>query len=308
MQQNMPTTNKFQYNEELKTFLTILYKELIKYLGSENAGLIAEALSTTPIIFTNNVHRSLMEEEMLEESFNNQAVQKSDFERSSGAHSSKAIIKYNQALNTFELESVKHVIIINAKDLNSVENKAALIHELSHLLKSFYLGYQIVGDILVERSGLMEKYYRLSYENNQVIKKFIGEKAVGLEEGLTAVMEKDLVRTFVDPEYEVTGYATSELLARRQCEEYHLRNELLNAELFGRKEELIQFYDTKFFVGAYAKLEDIMERLYKLELQSYQYDPISPEFDQINNQIQNVLLEAYWPFIDQIEESLENKK
>src|SRR5699024_1489174 len=154
--------------------------------------LVDMALMSCPIVLGCNSLDLLKKLDMLD---NDGVVQDDDLKRSSGVYSSKPVINYIDG--EFVVSDIKRVIGISFGDINSEYAQDTLIHELYHLIKSSYQEYLIDGDILIQKNGLIEIYYQLTYENGLVKKTFIKEMGVGFEEGLNTLAEEWLAKQVI---------------------------------------------------------------------------------------------------------------
>ena len=125
-------------------------------------------------------------------------------------------IKYNKDTGNYEIGDVKGIVAFNDNNYNDKVEKSTMIHELCHAIKSANGEYEINGDILINRSGLIEKYYKLSIdENGTVTKSLMKETGVGMEEGFTSLQQEKISRkVFDDENYKLSGYASVRQMAR----------------------------------------------------------------------------------------------
>ncbi len=296
---------KFQYPSEFAMFLEQAYESFIDTFGIEAKQIIYEAFLNTEVVLCSNIYTYLEEENLLEEE-NETLVQKGDLQKASGVYQSIPEITYDSITGSYKITNIKRVVAIVENKWFPTTEKATLLHELSHLIKSYKNEYQIKDNILTERSGFIERKYILTHDKEKVTRKLQKEQGVGFEEGLTTVIEKNLTCQLVDPNYEVSGYGVIEILARRQLEEYGLKQELLKAQIMGQKEEFTKFYENHFYESAYTKLESIMDYIYKLSLAMLSNLGNREYLEQLNKEMDQTLKEVYWPFIDSIEESRKN--
>ena len=287
---------KYGYNEKFSEFLKQVYDELVIYYKSEE--LVYEALLNTEIVNINNVYTYLKENGLLES--DNTIVTEDDMKRSSGICHSLPEIVYNKVTNTYEFAYIKRVVGVTNLDLTSTSSKATLIHEICHLVKSYYNEYIIEGNILISHSGLIETYYELSFDGEKIVKKLVKEVGVGLEEGLTSVAEEDIIRKTVDSEYKSSGYGAVNDIARNLLISPEIKEALINAEVYHNKSELFELLNNT----NYQALENLSDRIYKLNLEMFATIMDFDKMNEIAEQMKKILKEEYAPLRDSIESDL----
>ncbi len=286
---------QFNYDETLANFLRELYPEFINYLGKDKEPIIYEALLNTPIVLCNNVYTALKKANLLDTD-DSSLVSNADLKRASGVYQSTPIVKYNPETNTYYISEIKRLVAINAQDFTSEFSKTTLIHELSHLIKSYYEECTITNDILTIRSGLITIIEKLTVENGHVKKTLISEQSIGLEEGLTSLMEEEIGKKLVNPNFEIHGYGVLNVIAHNLCEKFNLKDIILNAEVLNKKDELITVLDS-IMPDAYAKLDDITTKVYELSLKIFAevYNPEKRK--QIKAEFMELIENEYGPLI-----------
>ena len=122
---------KFNYDDNLASFLRKLYPFLLEYFKTTNKYLVDMALMSCPIVLGCNSFDLLKKLDMLD---NDGLVQDDDLKRSSGVYSSKPVINYIDG--EFVVSDVKRVVGISFGDINSEYAQDTLIHELCHFYEA----------------------------------------------------------------------------------------------------------------------------------------------------------------------------
>lgn len=298
--------NKYQYNKDLADFIRQVYSEFIIYLGSEYEPIIYEALLNTEIVNCDNIYTCLKARGMLENQEGESLVSEADLKRATGVYNSYPDIIYDFQSNQFKIQDVKRVVAVCNLDLSKDYIKGALIHELGHLVKSFYQEFTIEGNILTTRSGLIETKEELTYVNGRVIRKVISEKGVGLEEGLNSNLEEDISKRIVNPNYEISGYKLINRIARSFTNNAELKSMIINNQMLKNTAEANSF-DNFFMEGAYQTLEALTDRLYSLGLKQFSEIFAPEKMELTTKEITNVIINEYNPFVERLSEARNNK-
>ncbi len=288
--------NKFNYDEDLANFLRKLYPEFINYFGLDKEPIIYEALYNTPIVIGDNVYQILKDNDMLDEG-DGYVVTSADLKRASGVYKSIPILTFEN--NEFKITDVKRIVAL-IKDFQGNFYKQTLIHELGHLIKSYYNEYKIDKDLLINRSGLIETQEKLLIKDGIIKTKLLKETSVGLEEALNSLMEEELTKKIVDPNYKVSVYKTICDLVKIITEGTDLLTDILNAQVIDNKEELINIIDNKFIDGAYDRLNNIFDKLYILILKQYGEIFNKEKLNLTSMEIKRVIKEEFNKLIDEI--------
>lgn len=281
------------YDIVFSSFLKDVYYELVKYFKNEE--IVFEALFNTKIVSVENVYDYMKDNDLLEDY--DTLVTNSDMKRSSGVCQSIPEIIYNPQTNTYNIVSVKRSVAVVNLDLSRTHSKATLIHELCHLIKSYYNEYTIEGNILISHSGLIESHYELSFDGTKVTKKLIKEIGVGLEEGLTSVDEEEITRNIVDSEYTSSGYGVVNSVARNLLQIPDIRDIIINAQIYHDKSEI---YD-KLGIEDYIILEELANKLYELNLEMFSQAFESEKMTETAERIKEILRTEYAPLKSKME-------
>lgn len=281
------------YDIVFSSFLKDVYYELVKYFKNEE--IVFEALFNTKIVSVENVYDYMKDNDLLEDY--DTLVTNSDMKRSSGVCQSIPEIIYNPQTNTYNIVNVKRSVAVVNLDLSRTHSKATLIHELCHLIKSYYNEYTIEGNILISHSGLIESHYELSFDGTKVTKKLIKEIGVGLEEGLTSVDEEEITRNIVDSEYTSSGYGVVNSVARNLLQIPDIRDIIINAQIYHDKSEI---YD-KLGIEDYIILEELANKLYELNLEMFSQAFEPEKMTETAERIKEILRTEYAPLKSKME-------
>ena len=284
---------KHGYDIVFSSFLKDVYYELVKYFKNEE--IVFEALFNTKIVSVENVYDYMKDNDLLEDY--DTLVTNSDMKRSSGVCQSIPEIIYNPQTNTYNIVNVKRSVAVVNLDLSRTHSKATLIHELCHLIKSYYNEYTIEGNILISHSGLIESHYELSFDGTKVTKKLIKEIGVGLEEGLTSVDEEEITRSIVDSEYTASGYGVVNSVARNLLQIPDIRDIIINAQIYHDKSEI---YD-KLGIEDYIILEELANKLYELNLEMFSQAFEPEKMTETAERIKEILRTEYAPLKSKME-------
>ena len=285
---------KHNYDKEFSEFLKEVYLELVEYFQDET--LVYNALFDTKVIRVMNCYDYLKSNNLLDQ--NNYLLSEDDMKRSAGLFHSLPIISYDKNTKCYKIDNVKRMVLLSGYSLHDFA-KGTLIHELSHLIKSYYNEYAIEDDILIEYCGLQVRKYKLSFENNEVKTSLISEMGVGLEEGLTEVCEVDIAKKMHNPEYIYDTYDAVHTIAANLIKDNDLFNLIIKTELYHDNTELLNsLKDT------YYKLLEFTDRIYALILKSETKDHDKEKRKEIYKII-NELLNTEYP---QILEEINNRK
>lgn len=249
--------DKYNYTSDFIPFLEKVYNDMIDYFGIGMESIIYEAFLNTKFVFNRNVYDVLAEEDMLEV---DDIVTEGDLRRASGVNQAIPEIVYDQ--EGFHIKSVKRVVVVSNF---SLDKPGTFIHELGHLIKSYYKGFEIIGDILIVRSGLLVEKYHLSVHNGVVKKQLISKENTGLEEGLNTCFEEEFMKKYFDDKYIAQGYAGVNLACNILLDRFSLKDIVLSAEI------------SKDFTGLFAmigednfhELRALLDKIYKLDLGIY---------------------------------------
>lgn len=252
--------DRHNYPSDFSIFLEKVYKNMIDYFGVEMEPIIYEAFLNTKFVFNRNVYDVLREEAMLEV---NDIVTEKDLKRASGVCQAVPELIYDQG--EFHIKSIKRVVVVSSFNLDKSYSIATFIHELGHLIKSYHKGFEIIGDILIVRSGLEIEKYRLENDNGVVRKHLISKENTGLEEGLNTCFEEEFMQKYFDQNYAAKGYTGVKFVCDILLDRFSLKNAVLNVELSKDYRELIASIGEENFY----ELTALLDKIYKLDLAIY---------------------------------------
>ena len=276
---------KYNYPDDLANFLRDLYPWLIEYFGSDKKDIIDAMFLDTPIFTNTNSYEIVKKYGDLE---NLGIVKEDDFKRASGVCSFDVDVIWENG--EYKIYKYKRVVSV-AGDISLDHVKSGLIHEICHAIKNYYNGFIVVGDILIERSGLIEKKSKLTYVNGRVKKQFIEEHNVAFEEGLNSLAEEWLAKKVIAPDYEVKGYGLITQMARNVVRGLDCLQELVNAQIYKTDVDFIPEYD---------RLMAISDLIYQKNLELFEAIFDKEKFNKINAELQSMIINDYNPLIKEI--------
>ncbi len=276
---------KYNYPDDLANFLRDLYPWLIEYFGSDKKDIIDAMFLDTPIFTNTNSYEIVKKYGDLE---NLGIVKEDDFKRSSGVCSFDVDVVYEN--KEFKIRNYKRAVSV-ARDLSLDYIKSGLIHEICHAIKTYYNGFVILGDILIERDGLIIRRSKLINDTDRVRKVFLEEHNVAFEEGLNSLAEEWLAKKVIDPDYEVKGYGLITQMARNVVRGLDCLPELINAQIYKTDVD---------FIPEYEKLMAISDLIYQKNLELFEAIFDKEKFNKINAELQSIIINDYNPLIKEI--------
>lgn len=276
---------KYNYPDDLANFLRDLYPWLIEYFGSDKKDIIDGMFLDTPIFTNTNSYEIVKKYGDLE---NLGIVKEDDFKRSSGVCSFDVDVVYEN--KEFKISNYKRAVSV-ARDLSLDYIKSGLIHEICHAIKTYYNGFVILGDILIERDGLIIRRSKLINDTDRVRKVFLEEHNVAFEEGLNSLAEEWLAKKVIDPDYEVKGYGLITQMARNVVRGLDCLPELINAQIYKTDVD---------FIPEYEKLMAISDLIYQKNLELFEAIFDKEKFNKINAELQSIIINDYNPLIKEI--------
>jgi len=287
---------KFNYDQDFSSFLEKVYLELIQYFGDEE--LVFEALFNTKIVSVDNVYDYLKDNDLLDEG--DFLVNEKALKISAGVCQSVPEITYDAIIGTYHVMNIKRSVAIVNLDLTKTYSKAVLIHELCHLIKSYYNEYEIIGNELISYSGLIECHYELTHDGEKVHKKLIKELGVGLEEGLNTISEEDITRKIVDKDYEASGYGVVNAVAKNLLEIPGVIEVIKRSQLYHDKNIISEVLNMEDF----ANLEVLSDYLYELNLEMFSRAMQPEKMKETADKIKEILRNEYSPLRDKMTSNL----
>lgn len=276
---------KYNYPDDLANFLRELYPWLIEYFGSDKKDIIDDMFLDTPIFTNTNSYEIVKKYGDLE---NLGIVKEDDFKRASGVCSFDVDVIWENG--EYKIDKYKRAVSVSG-DISEDRVKSDLIHEICHAIKTYYNGFVICGDILIERDGLIIRRSKLINENNRVRKALIEEHNVAFEEGLNSLAEEWLAKKVIDPDYEVKGYGLITQMARNVVRGLDCLPELINAQIYKTDVD---------FIPEYEKLMAISDLIYQKNLELFEAIFDKEKFNKINAELQSIIINDYNPLIKEI--------
>lgn len=276
---------KYNYPADLANFLRELYPWLIEYFGSDKKDIIDDMFLDTPIFTNTNSYEIVKKYGDLE---NLGIVKEDDFKRASGVCSFDVDVIWENG--EYKIDKYKRAVSVSG-DISEDRVKSDLIHEICHAIKTYYNGFVICGDILIERDGLIIRRSKLINENNRVRKALIEEHNVAFEEGLNSLAEEWLAKKVIDPDYEVKGYGLITQMARNVVRGLDCLPELINAQIYKTDVD---------FIPEYEKLMAISDLIYQKNLELFEAIFDKEKFNKINAELQSIIINDYNPLIKEI--------
>lgn len=276
---------KYNYPADLANFLRDLYPWLIEYFGSDKKDIIDAMFLDTPIFTNTNSYEIVNKYGDLE---NLGIVKEDDFKRASGVCSFDVDVIWENG--EYKIDKYKRAVSVSG-DISEDRVKSDLIHEICHAIKTYYNGFVICGDILIERDGLIIRRSKLINENNRVRKALIEEHNVAFEEGLNSLAEEWLAKKVIDPDYEVKGYGLITQMARNVVRGLDCLQELVNAQIYKTDVDFIPEYD---------RLMAISDLIYQKNLELFEAIFDKEKFNKINAELQSMIINDYNPLIKEI--------
>lgn len=250
------------YDENIANYLRKAYPAFIAYFKDEE--LIYSALMNTPIKLTNkNIYECLKENGFLNRE-DDELVSYDTLKVASGVYHQEPIISFDRENNKFILEGTRRIAAINGNSLYVDKPRSMLTHELSHLIKSYYNENTIEGDILIQRSGLTIRKYKLSEKDGKVKMKIISEERIGLEEGYNTIAEEKIMSMIQGQPFESKGYQTMKNIALlfTNFNIPNLMDEIIMAELYHDDTKLESILGETF-----AKMIKFADEIYPLNVE-----------------------------------------
>ena len=276
---------KYNYPDDLANFLRDLYPWLIEYFGSDKKDIIDAMFLDTPIFTNTNSYEIVKKYGDLE---NLGIVKEDDFKRASGVCSFDVDVIWENG--EYKIDKYKRAVSVSG-DISEDRVKSDLIHEICHAIKTYYNGFVICGDILIERDGLIIRRSKLINENNRVRKALIEEHNVAFEEGLNSLAEEWLAKKVIDPDYEVKGYGLITQMARNVVRGLDCLQELVNAQIYKTDVD---------FIPEYEKLMAISDLIYQKNLKLFESIFDKEKFNEVNAELQSIIINDYNPLIKEI--------
>lgn len=276
---------KYNYPDDLANFLRDLYPWLIEYFGEDKKDIIDAMFLDTPIFTNTNSYEIVKKYGDLE---NLGIVKEDDFKRASGVCSFDVDVIWENG--EYKIDKYKRAVSVSG-DISEERVKSDLIHEICHAIKTYYNGFVICGDILIERDGLIIRRSKLINDTDRVRKVFLEEHNVAFEEGLNSLAEEWLAKKVIAPDYEVKGYRLITQMARNVVRGLDCLQELVNAQIYKTDVD---------FIPEYEKLMAISDLIYQKNLKLFESIFDKEKFNEVNAELQSIIINDYNPLIKEI--------
>lgn len=297
---------KYNYSRELAEFLKQIYDELVIYFGKDKEPIVFEALLNTEIVDTDNIYDYLTREFDFKEDGVN--MSSCSLNKASGICYSNSSIDYDESSDTYKLVGVNRKVLVCNLSSDEDNVKGSFIHELGHLIKDYYKGHEIKGNLLIVRSGFKETIYKLSYEDGKVKETFMQENGWGLEEGLNSILEHSIAKRIVNPNYYVSGYDVVRELANILFQQLGLKDVILNAQVMKEKESFVNEFDSMFMNGAFMRFESILDKIYELGLKQVSNFTNSQIVSEMKDKIDDLIMNDLSNLLTEMKEARNAKR
>ncbi|MDD2505445.1 MAG: hypothetical protein PHF21_04175 [Bacilli bacterium] len=291
--------DKYNYEEKTHKILKEIYNALVNYYGAIYKEIIYDALLNTEIVIKTGgtvIYDELNKRGYLNPSNQKNIVKNEDLKRANGVYFTDYDVFYKD--EKYFLGDRRSIIIIN--DFNNHEALiSSLIHEIGHLIKSYNQEAVIKEDRLYLRSGLIESVYKLNNEGLIVNKELIKETGVGLEEGLNALDEENIMKLYFEPDYKVKGYQSLATLISKFITKFDLQEEVFNSQFYKNKHSLKE----KLNPELYEKLEYSFDELYQKYLKLFA-NIFNPEISKdIGLEMEDIIISQMLPIFNKLKEN-----
>lgn len=272
---------KYGYDQEVKTILKIVIPVVIQYYAEK----LENYEQAEKLVFDNleNIHivKSQMGDSLKEisdtylpENFEKieqaNIVSEDILNRASGFYAS--VPEFKKENGEIFIQGIKRLLVYKSYgEKNKEAELGMLIHEMGHSIKGMVKEFNIQKmdnkTILLERSGLIETNYEVLNEKDKIILKLISEKNVGIEEGIQALEEEELMngilyhkthnkhqlpkecQEYLDlieiEKYKTKGYSIQKTIASELLKENGLEKAIARQQLLA-KGNIEQEYNSKF--------------------------------------------------------------
>lgn len=281
---------KFNYPQYLSLLLNKIFDSLVEYYGKENKDQIFASFYNTEVIVSDgNIYDDLIKEGFEVDKYS--IIQPEILKKSLGNYYSEPVLIHTS--NGYDIKRVNRVVII-LKNENKKEFLITLIHELSHMVKSFPHEFEINGNRLLRRSGLIKREEELTYDGSIHIH-LATEKGIGLEEGLNTLEEEEIMNMFFDKKYKSKSNALIKETAKKFRDGLELKEIFRNIQ-FGKDQSII-----KIDSDLYEKMIRLFDKAYDESLTK----PISKdEIIKYNNNLKDILIKKLSVVYKKLKESL----
>lgn len=278
--------NKYDYNDKLTRALGKILPNLVKYYGYFAWDVIKNSLFDCEIIMCDSystigmVIKSLNLISVDDSSF----LIKEDLNYVSGIYLSRPNVNYDNVLNSYVIDGVKRYIILShTYNLDSARGLASLTSQLCKLVKSYKNEFVLKDDVVIKRTGLEKRFYKIINKENKYFLKLDSYNNVGLEEGINSYDEQEILKLILGDNYETFDYQNTKSIALCLKNRLGLKEKLDCCEINGNIADFI--YDYEGESNLFSELSLLADDSCILENKKSNYNLTKEERDSIDSEI-----------------------
>lgn len=243
---------KFGYSGILEKKLRAIVPAITQYYGNEK--LVIDTLMNVKIYLAKNyesiydLSEKLKNNEIVYRELDKSAVSDSDMKRASGVFSNIPNITFDNEGNP-KLDKYDSYIAVKYYDLDNEDERisdSTLIHEICHAIKSYNKPYEIDGDILKQRSGLIQTTYKIVREDEKIYLDLVEDNNVGIEEGINEYDTSNIYKMVTGEENKSGGYVFESEVAKGIMEHLNLKDNIRLAQFYPDKIDIQKEYNKVF--------------------------------------------------------------
>lgn len=277
--------NKYDYNAKLTRALGKILPSMTKYYGYFSWDIIKSALLDCEIIMCDSYSTIGMVIKRLnlinidESTF----LIKEDLNYVSGIYLSRPKVNYDDILNSYVIDGVRRYIILShTYNLDSARGLASLTSQLCKLIKSYKNEFVLKDDVIIKRTGLEKKFYKI-VNQNEITLKLTSYVNVGIEEGINSYDEQEILKIILGDNYETFDYQNTKSIALCLKDRLGLKEKLDCCEINGNTSDFIYEYEGES--DLFSELSLLADDSCILENKKNNYDITKEERDSINDEI-----------------------
>ncbi len=215
---------KYNYNEEMISFLSKLLPALIQYYGEENKEKILTALLNCEIHEQQEYENP---KEYLNKYFMNE--KEWDLPFLAGAFYHNEISVHGDTISAKPIIYLKTKYLMGCRkfDFGNDDSISILVHEICHLVKG-YGKVKLENGKIVDSTGLSREYYE--YDSETETLKEIGTDNLGLEEALNSYDEAQVMTIITGIPHECGGYKGMSKVASKLMEDRNLASAIKKSQ------------------------------------------------------------------------------
>lgn len=196
----------------------------------------------------------------------------------------------------FEIRSQKpSVFIPKLPDLNP-DDYNSLVHELCHLIKSYCNPTIVTKDGFIRRNGLIEYYYQMYLNDEEVFIEQFETKGRAIEEAFTSIQAEEIIEYYLFPKEEIEIDEIYKEYYKKiyYCDDF--RRSLFLAELYGDKERLVERFN-RLTSNSWQVFEDGSDELYVKFINSHTEEEMIEVIEKYNEFFHKILNPIYDEYI-----------